>query len=78
VVTVRISPAQTVALAGFFEIPGATGSAATVQETSFDEETSQPLPVAVRRLCTLEVPVTAVKEGTVELQEVQVPPLSVL
>jgi hypothetical protein len=55
---------------------GATGSATTVQLTSFTFEL-HPLPLQFLLDCTLFVPVTAVNDGTVVLQADQVDPLLV-
>ena len=53
------------ASAGFLAMAGATGSATTVHDTSFNIDSSQSMPVAVLLLWIVLVPGTAEKEGTV-------------
>lgn len=79
IVIFRVAPAQTEASVGFLAITGATGSSTTVHDTWLLVDVLQPEPVAVRRLCTILVPVTAVNDGTdVDHPPGHVAPLSVL
>jgi hypothetical protein len=75
--TLSICPLHTVATAGIAVMTGATGWAATTQLTWLEMDTLQPEPVAVRRLWTILVPITAAKLGAVVDQALQLAPPSV-
>jgi len=75
---VSVVPAQTVAADApeLFAIAGPTGTATTVQLNVFPDAVVQPVPVEVLLDSIVLVPTTAVKLGTVVLQEPKPEPVS--